>query len=395
MPLVRSKENLTLAEDYAVGDSHPATVREGPLTRQQSRRDVNIEPTSSIQSSMDDGRVRQIVTDSLSEFRNEILCMLSNEFRNILDSSNFQPTSNVTNIRQDSMPCNPADAHNEIEVPSEKILNVIRNWRLHFTGNSTDISADEFIYRVNTLTTTNLKGNFEVLCKHAHLLFEGKALQWYWRFHRNCDDLNWFRLTDALKRQYKDFHTDFDVIDDIRRRKQKKSETFDEFLDAIMILCDKLRTPLSDQELCETILRNLNPEIRHELLHLEITHVSQLRKAVRRHEKFVNDMASTNNIKRFGQKPQILELDCESNTKTVPLDSEDTDTEICVIKKSGKCWNCEKFGHNYMDCLEPRKIFCYGCGLKETYRPQCSNCSGKRENLLKDVRSSKNGHPRN
>lgn len=42
---------------------------------------------------------------------------------------------------------------------------------------------------------------------------------------------------------------------------------------------------MSDPELCETMMRILISEIRHEVLHLEISSVSQLNKFVRRHEK--------------------------------------------------------------------------------------------------------------
>ena len=44
---------------------------------------------------------------------------------------------------------------------------------------------------------------------------------------------------------------------------------------------------------------------------------------------------------------------------------------------STKCWNCDQLGHHWQDCLENRTIFCYGCGEKNTYRPQCKKCSRK------------------
>ncbi|KAH8345372.1 hypothetical protein KR059_010880 [Drosophila kikkawai] len=41
------------------------------------------------------------------------------------------------------------------------------------------------------------------------------------------------------------------------------------------------------------------------------------------------------------------------------------------------CWNCRKEGHRYQDCGGKRKIFCYGCGAPNTYKPSCGKCQQK------------------
>ena len=96
---------------------------------------------------------------------------------------------------------------------AENVLNIIRNWRLKFSGFDNDMTVDEFIYRVNILTTNNLKGDFELLSKHAHSLFEGKALAWFRRYHRQHDDIDWMTFTNALRKQYKVDYSDFDRLD--------------------------------------------------------------------------------------------------------------------------------------------------------------------------------------
>lgn len=58
-----------------------------------------------------------------------------------------------------------------------------------------------------------------------------------------------------------------------------------------------------------------------------------------------------------------------------------------AIRSEIRCWNCDKPGHIYIDCMEPRHVFCYGCGMRNTYRPTCVNCSKhKQGNGQKDVR---------
>lgn len=43
------------------------------------------------------------------------------------------------------------------------------------------------------------------------------------------------------------------------------------------------------------------------------------------------------------------------------------------------CWNCQKPGHRYQDCLSVRTVFCYGCGKADTYKPNCRNCQSKNQ----------------
>lgn len=40
------------------------------------------------------------------------------------------------------------------------------------------------------------------------------------------------------------------------------------------------------------------------------------------------------------------------------------------------CWNCSETGHTFQDCMvATRNVFCYGCGAKNIYRPQCPRCA--------------------
>lgn len=297
------------------------------------------------------------------------------------------------NRESNQLPANLGDNNTLLR---EKISNVIHRWHLKFTGSHDDITVDEFIYRINTLTSVHLKGNFEVLCEHAHSLFEGKAKKWFWRYIRQTDNLVWFDLCDALRVQYKDTTTDYDIKDDMRRRRQKPTETFDEYLDSMMSSSDKLRVPISEQELVEIVIRNLKAELRHELLHLEITNIHALRREVRKHEKFFYDIRTNSSRGTNFNRRQISEL-----VQDDPVDFVDEPSTLGIEEVNAldstlqKCWNCDVVGHRYQDCLAPRRIFCYGCGAIDTYRPSCPKCSSRSGNLVSDVRRRIGGHPRN
>lgn len=386
MPLTRSRENLLNLEEptnvsFTVNlDSPNNGVRTRSATRNRTVQSQN-GPTGNSANNNIDTRIRKIVFESLGEFRNDMINHITAELATMFQNNITQP--NAGHTRHDDDNNSPRFNQNSDPEPilAEKVLNIIRNWRIKFTGHDNKMTVDEFIYRVNILTTNNLRGDFDTLCKHAHSLFEGKALEWFWRYHRQTNDMDWHSLTTALRNQYKDDCTDFDILDDIRKRKQELSENFDEYLDSILAMTDKLKIPISDRDLCETIYRNLKPEVRHELLHLEIASISQLRKEVRKHEKFMKEIHIFDSRKSKGTR--ISEI--ESDDKDINTAKEVSD-DICALHQL-RCWNCDKEGHTYFDCMEPRRIFCYGCGAKDIFKPNCTKCSKKYSgNGQKDVR---------
>jgi hypothetical protein len=41
------------------------------------------------------------------------------------------------------------------------------------------------------------------------------------------------------------------------------------------------------------------------------------------------------------------------------------------------CWNCDGEGHNFRNCEQPKKLFCFGCGKKDVTVRKCESCSRK------------------
>lgn len=65
--------------------------------------------------------------------------------------------------------------------------------------------------------------------------------------------------------QYRDYKTSYDFKERIRNRKQRTGEIFDEFLDAVSSIMDRLPSSIHECELIEILTRNLRPEIRQEI----------------------------------------------------------------------------------------------------------------------------------
>ncbi|KAI8121618.1 hypothetical protein CVS40_7368 [Lucilia cuprina] len=257
---------------------------------------------------------------------------------------------------------------------SDKVGHIIHNWKIRFTGDSKGIPVENFIYRVEALTKQTLGGNFDILCDHISTLFESKASDWFWRHHKACRRIVWPELCGALREQYKDSRTDVDFREMIRDRKQKPGESFDLFYEAIIDISDRLTIPLAERVLVEILRRNLLPEIQHELLNLEINSISQLRDICRKREFFMQDVGKKHGLsKSLIPRRQVYEM--------YEDDVETSDEEISAI--SLVCWNCQKSGHRFQDCLDERRVFCYGCGAANAYKPTCTNCNGS-----KNLRSS-------
>lgn len=413
MPLTRSTEDLTdvgavnptnVSFVVDLGDTNPSgsttgNRTHGMKTRFGGNRNVSqgtrANANGSTADGLDENGIHQLIRDSFSDLRTEIMASVTREMEFMARGWNNSGGSNRGTASADDRPqtLSPNITMERdrrqpvVQDNSERILNIVRNWGLKFSGDPNGMDVDEFIYRVQIMTTNTLSGNFDVLCRYIHILFDGKALSWFWRFHRQNDGLlAWSTLSGSLRKQYGQVSNDSDIRDDIRRRKQKYNENFDEFAEAIVILADRLRTSLSEDELCEEIKRNLRPEIRHELLHLEISSVSDLRKAVRRHEKFVRDNQTRFRYsKEKGQLAEIEEGEGEYN------DTKDHN-DVCEVGETVICWNCDGTGHVYKDCTDERRIFCYGCGKKNVYRPNCSKCC-KQGNFKADAPGWKRGHP--
>lgn len=263
----------------------------------------------------------------------------------------------------------------------DKISAIIQGWNLRFDGSQSGLNVDEFLYRVKSLTLDYFEGDFSLICKNLQILLSGRAREWLWRYRKQVLIIKWEDFCQAFRSQYADFKTSSDLREEIRNRKQKPGENFDVFFDSISCIIDRLDNPMTETEIVETLTRNLRPEIRQELLYINISSVSHLRQLVHKRENFLNDLHVRRNMNnRQDQNPttrrQLAEIDYDG----IAVDYEsqiENDAAINAIQASSYqslCWNCDGKGHHWQDCVQDRQIFCYGCGAKKVYKPNCTKC---------------------
>lgn len=165
----------------------------------------------------------------------------------------------------------------------EKITQIIHSWNLKFDGSAQGVA---------TLTKDCLNNDIDSVCKNLHILLVGKAREWYWRYRKENPQINWREFGAALKEQYTDYRNDTDILEEIRARKQKQGETFEVFYDDVMLLASRMSTSIPEQQLIEMLTRNLLPEIRHELLCMQIRSIAHLRKLVQMRENLLGEVAT-------------------------------------------------------------------------------------------------------
>lgn len=277
---------------------------------------------------------------------------------------------------------------------SDKITSILLGWNLKFDGSPNGLNVEEFLYRLKSLTSDTFNGDLTIVCKNMQTLLSGKAKEWYWRYRKQVVSVEWKDFCEAIRSQYRDFKTSFDIREEIRNRKQKPGENFDAFYDAVSTIVDRLYSPMEEMELIEILTRNLRPEIRQELLYVPVHSISHLRKLVQKRENFLNDEHVRRNLlgrnnQNLAQRRQISEVE-QIEKYDHMLETPDVDQSVNALqmnKTDFKCWNCDEVGHRWEDCLQDRQIFCYGCGAKGIYKPNCTKCINKKGYIPKNSRT--------
>jgi len=433
--LAQSSENLASAATTntrntigrprgATGNNSTGTIpRTRPATRSNNRNNIqNMRPPASVATRRDSGRsasdnyivnsddrIQQIIASSLESYRASIAATVSDQISTALrnlslsalrresrDGSQLEWDNEIhlnvprANVEHDSnQRRRPSGARaNTIDYSTDRpdrISNVISNWKVKFSGSASDLPIEDFIYRVNCLTSQYFNSNFDLLYQFANLLFSGSALTFYWRVHRTTGHMNWFELCNKLRERYQDQRTDRDIKQVMRHRKQGSNESFDEFLDAMVAIADSLRDPMSEADIITEVRHNLKSELRHELLHVDIPSLAILRKECHRHEEFFRN--SRTKLRENVSKRIVNAIRHEEESEEESESESEVIDEVCAVRLNDKlkCWNCDEQGHRYHDCLKPRRIFCYGCGLPDIYKPNCVKCKPTAENSAQDV----------
>jgi len=217
-------------------------------------------------------------------------------------------------------------------------------------------------------------------------LLIGKDSSWYWRFQKRVQTFPWSEFCEALREQYRESRSTTELREQIRARKQKPGESFDSFYEAVCKLIDKLSVTFGEDELVEMIQGNLLTEMKDRLLFEKVSSISELRRLVQKRENFLKDLGKPRMVPQKGKDSPNFRVYALDETPDEEIDNSESDLSIAVVNHTGSakitCWNCEMPGHVWEDCLAEKRVFCYGCGAPQMYKPNCANCKRKSENHL-------------
>ena len=354
-------------------------------------------PISSINSQSIEQRVLSAVESRMqTEFSrmNTLMLQMSQQLQNLSvrepdwPQEQFPPLNNRNtaqasfNFPQNSQNIDiprerPSNASSIAIMNSSKVANLINNWHLTFSGTSTGMTVEKFIYMVNSLVLDSLAGDFGLLSEHSHLLFTGKAKDWYWRYRRTVPSIQWNQLCTALQGHFNDHLSDMDIRELVRERKQNFNESFEDFYTDILQICDRLRTAIPDVELIEILRRNVRPHMRKELFYLQINSLAELRSLVLRREALAKELDMAYRV----PKKQIHEIDPINEDSLIQQEDSEQVNEFVRSNSDQSsdriqgCYNCKSLEHKYKDCMAPKTIFCFGCGKPEVFRPKCPRCN--------------------
>ncbi|KAK3909630.1 Activity-regulated cytoskeleton associated protein 1 [Frankliniella fusca] len=244
----------------------------------------------------------------------------------------------------------------------------------------------------------------EELLRGVGALLTGQAKIWY-RAKRN-----WFTTWDQFKREIKNAfepgEDDDATLEKLHSLTQAPDETFIVYEARGDQLFHRLTTPLSDKERFRILWKGLHLFYRSRIPSSSVSSLRELRKTCKALEvdkkaiqKLENEAKTRD--RRRAEKHEKKERK-HAKAAAAEVDSSSSEAEAAAVQTSCspavQCWRCGEYGHFSLHCKT--KIFCIGCGMKDTLAERCKNCakamaSGKwTQNKINSGHSSRFGQER-
>lgn len=334
--------------------------------------------------------------DSLMALMEQTMRTTREEFRRELDTirdsisqigsanGSYRQNEFLSNVSNSNTPSGNSDQNTNLYASCGSNGNIIKleKWKISFDGSG---SVSEFLFKVETLSART-KCSSDHLLSNFHVLLNGKAEQWYWRYTKQTSIITYPLLRHALTKEFGHIETDHEVILKISSRKQLLKESYDDYHTSIVSMNLRLQSPLPDSTLIDIIKRNLNPNLRFLLFNAQARDLNELRDTARKAEKVLRESKFQN--PNISQPRDVHEIDMSADE---PENYEPSDPQIEAInisKRSSKydysniqCWNCLAYGHSYIYCHKViDKPFCFKCGVKGVLTPNCPKKHNFQEN---------------
>lgn len=292
--------------------------------------------------------------------------------------------------------------------PRFNLGHVMSKWPVRFPG-STKVPIDEFIFRVENLAVAD---NIPLpsLMIGLHFLLEKGPSDFYWNYLRKNHEATWDQVRAALLERYATLDSDVEIRKAIADRRQIPGEDFGEFSLAIENLANRLRRPMDEGEIIDYLRQNMSHRLQTALMLHPTYTIRELQAHSRRFEKLweVQSLSLRRPVGRVHELEKSFNNFQLQDTGAVPVHPVLAHNEFAGYTAATSnpvydptrvveafrphppppqvapnpnrgeylvCWNCQDIGHTFIDCVATRTVFCYGCGAKNVYKPQCAACN--------------------
>lgn len=260
-------------------------------------------------------------------------------------------------------------------------------WPIRFDGTS----VQKFLKKLNRLQKSYDYSD-ETVAKYFHLLIEGKAVNWYWMYCEEYENIDLNHMKREMARDFKSDESDISLMTKMYERKQG-NDSFEKFYYDILDINYTMTNPLIDPQIIEILKTNMDDEVRQRIF----TYETQDRtKYFHKANKAYSDVCKVREQRRKDSfantrvPRRIHEIDIEDLSNN---EIEEFSTKIYnerAKRNNLTCFNCQSSEHLLRDCPEEiTRFFCFKCGLDGYATPKCPKCSLNFPRSAENIRLSR------
>lgn len=308
----------------------------------------------------------------------------------------------------------------------------INQWRISYGGetlqNKYDLPLHEFLRLVRLYQRSDRISDNELLRTVSHLL-NGQARKWYLNNYERIR--SWNEFEQEIRREFLPFGHNYALLSEIHKYRQMVDQPIGAYLTEIESKFSALSMDIPEQQKVYIIQKNLQPAYAAAVATADVQSIIELKHVCKRIDSIQtsferNPRRPPQNQKGRGQftskpknqiftveeteksdgegevnseseeEPEVFfvkrEINQAKRTQTMQTDKNKRKEEQSDKSKSAVnriCFSCDKSGHIWKDCPEPReKIFCYRCGNKGIRSFECTRCQGNPSNPSQEARGS-------
>jgi len=254
--------------------------------------------------------------------------------------------------------------------PNFKTIPVFK-WNLKFPGTGADTAAT-FMAKVESMRQARHMTEEELFSSAADLL-DGNALVWYEaRKHMFTD---WKEFKARFLKVFLPVNYQEDLEDEIKQRKQGKTESVELFVATMTELCARLPEPVSQEKQLLWISRNLRLNLQQMLSLRPVENVEELIEVCSKAEE--NEFRLNCGYQSTSGR-RLFEPQQTANKFPGPAQQKLRYVQVAgAEERPALCYNCDEPGHYVRNCPSPRnrRIRCFKCGKMGVTSRNCPDCN--------------------